>query len=933
MISLNRRSFLKLSSLVGGGLLFFKPSAKAGLYTPHYKKPAGEIKYYPNVCSFCSTACDIKVRTRVDGKFKKPQKIDGNPKSTLNRGRICARGQSGIRTVYNPDRIKYPLIRVEGSKRGEWKFRKATWKEVEEYIRKKVIENNIQPHEFAVFAGQRACAYERLGAFALLASIGSPNMIGSPMQQCVMAEHAGADVTVGMMTSHDEILVDMDNTKVMLVVGSNAAIAGISVSRAVRFAQGRRNGMKVIALDPRLSETAAKADKWIALKPGTDLPFLMAVIRLLIKHEMYEEEFLRRHSTAPFLIFDNNGTPEAFGQNTNPESLPFSDKYYVYDEISEQIVEVEGFTNDNIGNKKIKPALFAPKGLTFQGKPAKTAFDYLWETVKDATPEWAAKICDIDPKDIEETAEMLGRIRPATVYPGWMDGRYEDVVQARKAAAIINVLVGGVDREGGWIYNPEMREGIERFYHAYKSGKLKNPMSLVMATAMAPGLLGMIGKLEGMMYSGKNPMFKGYPHFTRAYFEYRAKKEGKKPIPFSLFTNAGFQEAVEGKLTWNGKPYRIKFAYIYSTNPLKDYYGYKTWAKTFSNPNLKLVVVNDILPSDMTAFADVILPDQTYLEKYSEVMPDGPNGDLAIRMRFPSVSKIGDVKGGDEAICMISNAMGGRRGGDYFSAAMMVSQFTHWDMGKTMKELRLAWKGKKPLYKAYRDLALESISKKLNMTPQQLEKTLEKEGVLILKKKEELMEELGMPYKVPVPTFSGRVEIYSTLFSHFNHVYGVDPHWNPILTYIPFEYRKGAPRETFKPEGNEFFFAFGKVPEMTYLTTADNPLLHALVTRHEEENFGFWMNPKAAARLGLKEGDKIEVENTVSGQKIQSFVHLTEAIREDTVYTMSDFGMENPKLTYAHGKGTDMGKIIPYRVGPVTASAMSCQFTVKIRKI
>ncbi len=800
-----------------------------------------------------------------------------------------------------------------------------------DYIKKKVEENNIQPHEVALLTGQRACAYEKLGVFAFAASIGSPNVVGSPMQQCVMAEHAGADVTVGTMITHDELLVDMDNTKVLLAVGSNAAIAGISVSRAVRFAKGRQNNMTVIILDPRLSETAAKADKWIPIKPGTNLPFLMAVIRLLIKNRWYEDEFLRRYTTAPFLIFDNNGTPMAFGQNTNPNEFPFSQNYYVYDEISGEVVPTDGYTNDNIGNKKIKPALFAPEGLTFQGKPAKTAFDYLWETVKTATPEWAAEICDIPKEDIEKTAELLGTIRPATVHPGWMDGRYEDVVQARKAAAIVNVLIGGIDKVGGWIYNPEDREGTEKFYKAYKSGKLKNPMALMMATAKCSGLIGVIGKLEGMMLSGNFPLFRGYPHFNRAYYDYQKEKYGKKAIPYSLFINAGFQEAVEGKLKWNGKPYRIKFAYIYTSNPLKDYYGYQKWADTFKNPNLNLVVVDDILPSDVAAFADVILPDKTYLEKYSGIWIQGPNSDLGLRTRFPSVSQFGDTKGGDEVFCMISNAIAHGRG-DYGSAAMIVSQFTGWDMGKTMKELALAWKGKKPLYKAFRDAALYSVGKKLGMTPDQLLETLKKKGVLLLKTKEELMKEDGMPYKHPVPTFSGRVEIYSVLFGHFNVKYGVDPHWHPILTYIDWEYRKGAKRD-FRPTGNEFFFAFGKVPEMTYLTTADNPLLHSLVERHSKENYGFWMHPKSAQRLGLKEGDKIEVENTVSGQKIKSFVHITEMIREDTVYVMSDFGLDNKLLRYGSGKGVDLGRIIPYRLGPVTGSALSCQFTVKIRKI
>ncbi len=930
MISLDRRSFLKVSSLVGGGLMFFRPTAKAGLYTPNVKRPKGSIKYYPNICSFCSTGCDILVRTRVNGDFKKPQKIDGNEKSTLNRGKICARGQSGIRTVYNPDRITHPLIRVEGSKRGEWKFKKATWKEAYDYIAKKTKEYNIQPHEFSIFAGQRACAYERLGAFAFLASIGSPNMIGSPMQQCVMSEHAGTDVTVGTMTTHDEFLVDMDNTKLLMTIGSNAAIAGISVSRAVRFAKGKEyNNMEIIAVDPRQGEVAAKADIWVPIKPGTDLPFVMGIIRGVIQKKGYEDEFLRRYTNAPFLLTENaDGFPEALGQNTNPQQLPFSQGYYVYDEISQQIVEVPGFTNDNLKeNKNIKPALFAPQGLTYQGKAVKTAFDYLWDAVKNATPQWTAKICDIPKETIEKIIDKFSTIRPATVYPGWMDARYETTVQARKAAAILNVMIGAMDKEGGWIFNPEMREGIEKFTEAYESGKLNNPMSLMMATAMGPGLLGMMGKLEGMMYSGQFPMFRGYPHFSKAYFNY-LKKKGQKGIPFSLFTNAGFQEAVEGKLSWNGKPYKIKMAYIYSTNPLKDYYGYKTWAKIFTNPNLKLIVVTDILPSDMTKFADVILPDKTYLEKESEIMPDGPNADMIIRKRFPSVSQVGEAKGGGEIFTIISKAFNG----SYQTAAGIVSTFTGWDFKTVAKSLREAWSGKKELYEAFSEISLQEIGKKLGMSASQLKEILEKKGILKLKDGKRLMEEAGMPYKLPVPTFSGRLEIYSTLLAHFNYEYGYDEHWNPVLTYIPIEYRKGA-NEDFIPKDNEFFFAFGKTPQQTYLTTADNPLLMSITKRYPKENFGFWINPTRAKKLGLKDGDKIEVENTVSGQKIKSFVYLTEMVRPDTVYVMSDFGIDNKMLRYASGKGVDLGRLIPYRLGPVTAGAMSCQFTVKLRKI
>ena len=309
-------------------------------------------------------------------------------------------------------------------------------------------------------------------------------------------------------------------------------------------------------------------------------------------------------------------------------------------------------------------------------------------------------------------------------------------------------------------------------------------------------------------------------------------------------------------------------------------------------------------------------------------MPDGPNPDMIIRKRFPSVSQIGEAKGGGEIFTIISKAFNG----SYQTAAGIVSTFTGWNFKTVAQQLRLAWEGKKELYKAFGDIALEEVGKKLGMSAEQLEKVLEKKGVLKLKDHKELMEEAGMPYKLPVPTFSGRIEIYSTLFAHFNYAYGYDEHWNPVLAYIPIEYRKGA-NEDFMPKDNEFFFAFGKTPQQTYLTTADNPLLMSITERYPNENFGFWINPSRAEKLGLKEGDKVEVENTVSGQKVKSFVHLTELVRPDTLYVMSDFGIDNKMLTYAAGKGVDLGRLIPNRLGPVTAGAMSCQFTVKLRKI
>ncbi len=86
-----------------------------------------------SICNFCSSLCNLRVTTRTRDGEKRIVKLDGNPNSTLNRGKICARGQAGLRQTYDTDRIKTPLIRVEGSKRGEYAFRSASWEEAWDY--------------------------------------------------------------------------------------------------------------------------------------------------------------------------------------------------------------------------------------------------------------------------------------------------------------------------------------------------------------------------------------------------------------------------------------------------------------------------------------------------------------------------------------------------------------------------------------------------------------------------------------------------------------------------------------------------------------------------------------------------------------------------------------------------------------------------------
>ncbi|WP_428633817.1 molybdopterin-dependent oxidoreductase, partial [Sedimenticola sp.] len=267
--SLNRRAFLKTAGYGSAGLGLLTPIGQLAGKTGSTQPDRDDTSY--SICNFCSSLCNLKVTSQTRHGVKRITKLAGNPHSTLNRGKICARGQSGLRQTYDTDRLKTPLIRVEGSKRGEWAFRAASWEEAWQYIDAKAKKADIQPYEWTMVGGWTSCVFYMSWAVPFAMANGIPNIIASPMQHCVTTGHIGTDMVTGNFNIHDEVLPDYDNAKYILFVANNSSIGAVSTCRMVRFATGRKRGAKVVALDPRRSETAAKADEWLAIRPGTDL--------------------------------------------------------------------------------------------------------------------------------------------------------------------------------------------------------------------------------------------------------------------------------------------------------------------------------------------------------------------------------------------------------------------------------------------------------------------------------------------------------------------------------------------------------------------------------------------------------------------------------------------------------------------------------------
>jgi len=926
---LSRRTFLKTTGAGAAGLSLLKAN---DLMSTQADKLIGvekeEISY--TICNFCSSLCNVKVTSRTSGGVKRIVKLDGNPHSTLNRGKICARGQAGLRQTYDPDRFKKPLIRKEGTKRGEWAFREASWEEAWEHIAKK--SKGIQPWEWTLVGGWTSCIFYMYWSVPFAACNGIPNIVASPMQHCVTTGHLGTDSVTGNFNVHDEILPDYDNAKYIIYVGNNSSIGGVSTCRAVRFAKGRKNGAKVVVLDPRISETGAKADEWINIRPGTDLDFCLAMLREMLDKGLYNSEFLRTHTNMPFLVFKDDAGQWQMAKNEKGE-------YLAVREGTSDVHTMPAYTNSNrtdINGAALYPALKV-EGITIPegfgsgaGKPAMTVLQAQLEEINHCTPEWAEKTTGISAEKIRRITHEFATTKPALIDPGWHGARYGNMMMARRVQAMIQALSGGFDRKGGWIMGGEYRHKLAEQVKAKQEGK-QQPAPMMTKTGLDFALFVVNAFSSGAV---------SQPHGNIGWAWLYAKQQaaaGKQGVALPAMADEGMKESVEGKVKLpNGKPYLTKALFINAANPVRHYYPDTYWKDMLANDNLELVVALDVLPSDTTPYADVILPHSTYLERSEPMIyGNGTNQDLAVTTRYAAIDPLYDSREIPDVLLELTKIISGEKGAfDRLSGAMeMLAGIKASDVKQRWQKLKKEGEPN-PFTMACRESVFQDTAKNLHISVDKLDAALREKGIYHKKNWEEMIEHEAIAYDLPVPTFSGRIEFYSGLFDHLRAGGGSTPHFSVLATHIPAECRAGKTMDQPLAE-DEFYFAYGKVPTVSYgSTNSNNHVLYAINKFKKDIYTGVWIHPDRAAKLGLKTGDKINLQNTLAAElKTDGTVYVTRQVRPDTLFIQSAFGVENRQLhrSFAIG-GTATNKLIPHNVDPVVAGFRSQEFTIRVTK-
>ncbi|MFZ5508793.1 MAG: molybdopterin oxidoreductase family protein [Pseudomonadota bacterium] len=604
-------------------------------------QPVREVK--KTTCYMCACRCGIRVHL-VDGQVRY---IDGNPEHPLNQGVICAKGSSGIMKQYSPARLTRPLLRKPGAERGSAEFEPISWEQAFSLLTERLAKiRSTDPKKFALFTG-RDQMQALTGLFAR--QFGTPNYAAHG-GFCSVNMAAGMIYTVG--GSFWEFGgPDLERAKLFVMLGT--AEDHHSNPLKIAISKFKREGGRFISVNPVRTGYSAVADEWVPIRPGTDGALLLALIHEIIAQGLYDRDFLVRYTNA--------------GQLVNLDEK--SDEYGMF--VRNEVPEMEGCVEtqnelwwDRIGGKPVlthsedaDPYLLGRFALP-DGTPVAPAFQLLEERVKTYTPEWAADITGIPAATIRRLAQEMGvtaRDHKIELPISWTDswGKEHETVtgnpvafhamrglaahsngfQTIRALAVLMTLLGTIDRPGGFRHKAPFPRPIP-------------PCAKTPSTPLAikPNM-----PLDGMAL--------GWPAEPDDLFVDQAGAPVRIDKAFSWEYPLSVHGLMHNVITnaWRGDPYRIDTLFIFMAN--------MAWNSTMNTVEVRrmlndrdengeykipFLVVCDAFQSEMTAFADLILPDTTYLERHDVMsMLDRPISEFdgpVDSVRIPVLPPTGECK-------------------------------------------------------------------------------------------------------------------------------------------------------------------------------------------------------------------------------------------------------------------------------------------------
>jgi len=858
-------------------------------------------------------------------------------------GKVCVKAFGLIQKTNNPHRVLTPMIRSNPRKgRGEDPgFRPATWDEALELICGKLnqaqargkMDDSGFPRVAASFGGGGTPTVY-MGTFpAFLSAWGPVDMSFGSGQgvKCYHSEHLYGELWHRAFTvSPDTPLVEM-----VISFGANVEASG-GVCGVRRHADARDRGIRRVQVEPHLSVTGACSAEWVPIRPKTDPAFMFALVHVLL-HEAGSKRldlpFLKAMTSSPYLV-----APNGFYLRD-----PATKKPLVWDLGEGRAVPFDA--------KGIDPALegeFAVAGVevgpddvewVHDGIPCRPAFAHLVDHVRPYSPEWAAEICDVkaevirktaldflDHAHVGETTEVNGKEMPfrpvaislgKTVCNGW--GGYECVW----ARTVMAVLIGGLEVPGGTLGT---------------TVRLNRPADNRWSSVV-PGP-------DGFMNYPMNPTKKG------EWQEVPTSRHAHQTL-VPLAANSPWSQALgPTHLAWMAqkkgfehlpKPTPPDVWFVYRTNPVISFWD--TGAVGEAIANFPFTVCFAYTHDETNHMADVLLPECTDLEglqliriggsKYVEQFWD----HQGFALRDPAAKPMGEAKDftwiatqlakgtgllGDYNMAINKGAAGVRLFGKGFDFSLE-PEVEHsvegiWDASCRAASAELTEGAESQGLDYYREHGFRMIPfprERWYLYPAMIEQGLRFE----LPYQERLLrigQELGARlHEKGITWWDRQLREYEAL-PHYQDLQGLWEHAQEAAYNV-------------KIEDYPFWLLTARSMQYSWGGNAGLQMIHEIASNVAGHG-GVMMNPEAARRLGLEEGDLVEIASPIAETK--GAVILRQGIRPDTLLMIGQFDhwktpfakdLKTPsmnaltpmslELTDATGSGADLVRVSVRKLG------------------
>lgn len=900
-----------------------------------------DIRY--TTCYMCACRCGIKVHLK-NGAIRY---IQGNPNHPVNRGVLCAKGSAGIMTQYSPARLTKPLMRV--GPRGSGEFREIEWSEALETATGWLSAiRRSDPRKLAFFTGRdQSQALTSWWA----SQFGTPNYAAHG-GFCSVNMAAGGLYTIGgAFWEFGE--VDWDRTEYFLMFG----VAEDHDSNPIKIGltKLKNRGVKFTSVNPVRTGYSAVADEWVGIRPGTDGLFIMALIHELLRADKIDIDYLVRYANAHWLVIDDAGAADhgLFARDDSGKPLCWdtsSGAVAAADRIDLEPAVVGDYVLPD--GRKAQPVFhllaerylakkYAPEAVeTETGVPAATIRRIASE-LAEAAFEREIRL-DVPWVDAwgREHDEMIGR--PVAMHAMRGISAHSNGFHTCRALHILQMMLGSIDCPGGFRFKPPFPKPIPPAIRP--AGK---PDQIAPGKPMGGPPLGFITGPEDLLVEED-----GTPRrIDKAYsWEFPIAAHG---LMHSVIHNA-----------WKGDPYPIDTLMMFMAN--------MSWNSSMNTKGtiemltdtdpetgqyrIPRIIYADAYYSEMVPYADLILPDTTYLERWDCIsLLDRPISEADAAqdaIRQPVVEADRDVRAFQSVLLdlgarlklpgMTNDDGAAKYPGGY--ADYIVNHERSPGIGPLA-----GWRGEKG------DSQLVGAP-----NPEQLDRYIDNQcfwsypfprderfykmankGYLEFAAKVGF---IGKPEPITLQLYSEAMQRFRLAAEGHGEIQPPEEHRARVQAYfdpLPIWYE---PMEQAMVDGDKYpFHAITQRPMHMYHSWGTmNAWLRQITNRNS-----LFISRKAAARLGLEDGDWAQLTSHHGTIKVP--VCLMDGVQEDTVWTWNAIGKRSGAWNLAPSAPESrrgfllnhlISELLPARGGgyryanadPVTGQAAWYDLRVRIEK-